>query len=150
MLYSTITLLALKKLWIPSLMSHLPLANKEALTVRDPIPLRAVTLPRALAGGCVALFAWMQADFLPSTRIASCFLTVWGRAIHSVHWKGRTRSRAGKWVRRPHSGGVDAWGSYKFNTIAWKNRSKMILVGVMSGQCFFPGRSYFLYPTEML
>lgn len=64
MLYSTITLLALKKcpqtLWIPSLMCHLSSANKEMLTVRDPIPLRAVTLPRALANGCVTLRGYRQ------------------------------------------------------------------------------------------
>lgn len=33
-------------------------------------------------------------------------------------------------------------------TVAQENKSKMILVGVMSGRCFFP--SYFLYPIEML
>lgn len=31
-----------------------------------------------------------------------------------------------------------------------RKKSKMILRGVMSGQCYFPGSSYFLNPIEKL
>lgn len=166
------TLLAVKKIDPNTVGSFwgMPSANKEVVTLRGPTASHRQWSSQENWQNYVTLFStWIYTVFLLNCKNHLIFFHhlrnghLWHPLIlraksdnfteAAVNWSLGLWAELGKRnlvVQQLHSATVDAGASYRFNAIAWKNKSKTILLGVMSGQCCFAGRSCVLYPIEML